>query len=228
MKALRILIPAVFLLSHPCLPATAREPPRGPPFPPAIHPALARRLLQARPEEPIPVLIEVEGPFLREIAAQEQKDQRPLSERRARLVARLRARAEATQAALLRRLQEAERAGEAGAIRPLWLSNQIAARITPHRILDLSREPGVRRIREDRFRHWITAPPAIRQDDPLSTPWNLAQIHAPEAWAAFGITGTGVVVANIDTGAGGGRRSRLRLQSLNGKGVRSFRLRNEE
>ncbi len=124
----------------------------------------------------------------------------PSPERRARLVARLRARAEAAQAALLQRLQEAERVGEAEAIRPLWLPNRIAARITPRRLLTLSRAPGVRWIEEDRFRQWIAALPPKSPEDPLSAPWNLAMIHAPEAWAAFAITGTGVVVANIDTG----------------------------
>jgi len=181
-------------------PAAAREPPPfSPPFPPTLHPALAKRLLQARPDERIPILIQMEGPSPGEIAAME-KDRRPLPERRARLVARLRARAEAAQALLLQRLQEAARRSEVEAIRPLWLSNQIAVRAAPREILALSQAPGIRRIREDRLRRWIESPPAAEPEDPLSTPWNLTMIHALEAWAAFGITGTGVVVANIDTG----------------------------
>lgn len=200
LKALRVLLPAILLLLTPRPPAAARAPLPAFSFPPTIHPALAKRLLQARPDERIPVLIQMEGPSPREMAAQELEEGRPSLERRARLVARLRARAEAAQAALLQRLQEGERVGEVEAIRPLWLSNQIAARITRNRLLALSREPGVRQIREDRFQRWIHSPPSGRLEDPLSTPWNLAMIHAPEAWAAFGITGTGVVVANIDTG----------------------------
>jgi subtilisin family serine protease len=165
-----------------------------------LHPALARRLLRARPEEKIPVLIQLEGASPGEAAAAEAGADRPAAERRARLVARLRARAEAAGAPLLQRLREAEGAGEAEGVHLLWLPNQIAARISPRMLLALAREPSVRQIREDRFRRWITAAPLRETLDPLSTPWNLDMVRAPEAWAAFAITGTGVVVANIDTG----------------------------
>jgi len=165
-----------------------------------LHPALARRLLRARPEEKIPVLIQLEGASPGEAAAAEASADRPAVERRARLVARLRARAEAAGAPLLRRLREAEGAGEVEGVRLLWLPNQIAARISPRMLLALAREPGVRQIREDRFRRWIVTAPLRETPDPLSTPWNLDMVRAPEAWAAFAITGTGVVVANIDTG----------------------------
>ncbi len=178
----------------------AREPLAVPLFPPTLHPALAKRLLQARPDERIPVLIQMEGSSLQQIATLETAERRPFPERRARLVAHLKARAEASQAPLLQRLREAERTGETTSLRSLWLSNQIAARITPRWLLALSREPGIRQIREDRFQRWITARPTLQREDPLAAPWNLTMIRAPEAWAAFGITGTGVVVAHIDTG----------------------------
>lgn len=203
-KALRAFLFLLLILSllgaRP--PAAALEAPSSrTPFPPTLHPSLAKRLIRARPDERIPILIEVEGASPREIIAMEQSGEGlPSSERRARLVARLRARAEAAQASLLQRLQDAERAGEAEAIRPLWLSNRIAARVTPRQLLVLSRASGVRQIREDRFRRWIFASPRAEPADPLSAPWNLAMIHVPEAWSAFAITGTGVVVANIDTG----------------------------
>lgn len=201
LRTLWVLLPALLLLLDLRSPVAAREPDLlSTPFPPTLHPALVKRLLQARPDERIPILVGMEGPSPGEIAAAEMEDGRPLPERRARLVACLRARAEAAQAALLRRLQEAARRGDVEAIRPLWLSNQIAVRATPRGILALSQAPGIRQIREDRLRRWIAPSTAAEPEDPLSTPWNLAMIHAPEAWAAFGITGTGVVVANIDTG----------------------------
>jgi subtilisin family serine protease len=37
-------------------------------------------------------------------------------------------------------------------------------------------------------------------DAPEAIPWNLANIGADQAWSDFGVTGEGVVVANIDTG----------------------------
>lgn len=205
MSALRVLLPALVLLLVflPQPPTAARAIPERPSLPPTLHPALAKRLLGARPDERIPVLIRMEGSSPPEVVAAEIAEGRPLPERRPRLVARLRARAEAAQGALLRRLREAEQAGEAEAVRPLWLSNQIAVRLSPHLILTLSREPGVRLIREDRYRRWIQAVLARRPEDPLDGPWNLTMIRAPEAWAAFAITGTGVVVANIDTGVDG-------------------------
>ncbi|MBO9360659.1 MAG: hypothetical protein J7452_00480 [Thermoflexus sp.] len=65
----------------------------------------------------------------------------------------------------------------------LWLPNQIAARLSPRMLLALAREPGVRQIRVERFQRWITTAPLQGTSDPLSTPWNLRMVRAPEAWA---------------------------------------------
>ncbi|HSJ57583.1 MAG TPA: S8 family serine peptidase, partial [Anaerolineae bacterium] len=37
-------------------------------------------------------------------------------------------------------------------------------------------------------------------DAPTAIPWNLSNIGANEVWSTFGVTGAGIVVANIDTG----------------------------
>ncbi len=38
-------------------------------------------------------------------------------------------------------------------------------------------------------------------DSPQALVWNIVQVNANDVWSTFGVTGTGIVVSNIDTGA---------------------------
>jgi subtilisin family serine protease/cytochrome oxidase Cu insertion factor (SCO1/SenC/PrrC family) len=79
--------------------------------------------------------------------------------------------------------------------RRLWLINGVAASVTADAARRLAAMPGVARVMLDATVQVAPPLPAA-----AATPdWNLAAIHAPDVWA-LGSDGTGVVVANMDTG----------------------------
>jgi serine protease AprX len=79
--------------------------------------------------------------------------------------------------------------------RQLWLINGIAVTVPAGAIADLARNPAIGRIQYD-----AVVPLAVTtQSAPVASGWNMSAMHVPEVWA-LGDTGTGVVVANMDTG----------------------------
>jgi bacillopeptidase F len=92
---------------------------------------------------------------------------------------------------------------------PLWIANATAVSVDREALLRLAHQPGVQAIFPSRqFRLFSGAPvrtAALSLFTPLvgqlasQVPWNIERVKAPEVWAQ-GITGEGVVMANIDTG----------------------------
>lgn len=110
---------------------------------------------------------------------------------RSRLVAGLKAHAEAQQRSVLARAQSQG----AKDVRSLWAINAIALRARPAAIRALARFPGVQRIRIDEPLY----APAIVYVRAASPSWNLDMIGAT-ALHAQAVTGAGAVVAIVDTG----------------------------
>ncbi|MBI5565223.1 MAG: S8 family serine peptidase, partial [Chloroflexi bacterium] len=168
-----------------------------------LHPALAKQLL-SEPEAEVRVQI-----VMREQTA-------PTALNRAALLADLQARADRSQAsvrALLTTLHASD-------VRPLWINNSIAARTDRATVLAVAEHDDVALIKLDQFRQWVEPinfhaerptsnlqpptsnlqPPTSNLQPPTSIEWGITQIRADQVWSALGITGTGVVVANMDTG----------------------------
>lgn len=96
---------------------------------------------------------------------------------------------------------------------PLWIANAAAVSADRQALLLLAHQPGVRAVlAPPRFR-LLREPPlaaALALNAPLLSllaapaepppPWHITRMHVPEVWAQ-GITGQGVVVATVDTGA---------------------------
>jgi uncharacterized repeat protein (TIGR01451 family) len=205
--------PAAFLQPTPP-PVEGKRPIDDPALAGKIDPALRKRLLAAQSDERIPIVIEM----------RQQADLDPLlsSATEAQsgevIVGALQATAFQSQADLRIFLAAELSAGRAAEIRSFWIFNGLAAHVVPDDIAALAARNDVGLIREDRYRQWIdsndgspatasTWPLADRLAVPLpgslqSAPveWGIAKIRADEVWAALNISGTGVVVANMDTG----------------------------
>ena len=118
-------------------------------------------------------------------------------------------------------LREAEKRGTLVDRRDLWLVDAIGLAAEPALIRDLAASPAVAEIHLDHYAAYITPPPlepagtitsgehsagpanvdaAVEVSAVPTQPWGVARIRAPEVWANLGITGTGAVVAIIDTG----------------------------
>lgn len=80
-------------------------------------------------------------------------------------------------------------------IKPLWATNSLACLAPPELLSALAARPEVAEIRLDGS---ISAP-APRPSAVAGTEWNISAVGAPLLWN-LGLTGNGVVVANLDTG----------------------------
>ncbi len=125
-----------------------------------------------------------------------------VAERRVALVSELQATAAHSQAELLAVLGEAQQADRVSEIRPLWINNSIAARLDRALLLQIAVRDDVAFIQPDRYRQWIAVDfdPASILQPPTSNEWHLQRIRADQVWSALNVTGTGIVVGNMDTG----------------------------
>jgi uncharacterized repeat protein (TIGR01451 family) len=162
-----------------------------------IDPALRRRLLAAAPDERIPIVIEMRE----QVDLDRAPGAAPELDQAEAIVAALQATAARSQVGVRSFLAQAAIAGRASHVRPLWIFNGLAARVIAGDIAALAQRDDVSLIREDRHRQWITDYSTARLlDYPTTVEWGIRQIRADEVWAALDVSGTGVVVANMDTG----------------------------
>ncbi len=78
---------------------------------------------------------------------------------------------------------------------PFWIVNAIAVTLRADLVEELASQPGVQSVQLDSV---ISEPQPVAAQA-AAPEWNLDAINAPVMWA-MGHTGTGVVVANMDTG----------------------------
>lgn len=140
--------------------------------------------------------------------------------RRVAVVAALQETAQRSQAGIARYLDAQKSAGKVQEIKPYWIFNGLTVSGDRETVLALAARPEVERIQANHVRslpvtaatkEQATADGAIILDDltasapagspsPANVEWNVAKVRANEVWDSLGITGQGVVVANIDTG----------------------------
>ncbi len=122
---------------------------------PEIHPAawarldaeLARTLDAAGRDAQIPIVIVLREQTSREAIA--ALDAPPGIARHAAVIDLLKTTAAASQGGVLAVLKKAESVGNAGRVTPLWISNVIAAEVTPAVLLELAAREDVARVRLD-------------------------------------------------------------------------------
>lgn len=124
-----------------------------------------------------------------------------LEERRHYVVTTLQRQAEASQADLMKLLEELEDNGLVEDIQPLWIVNAVSCKANKTVIRDLSQRRDVLSVDYCEQAQWIiedeTTP--VPRGNGREITQNLLQVNAPQVWEQ-GYTGQGVVVAIIDTG----------------------------
>jgi hypothetical protein len=195
--------------------------------PTALEPALAEVLSRTQEDEAVRVIVRLAD--AEHSALIESQLREPLARRiaqRTAFVRALRHAAESAQRDLLAYLDQPRVAQQVSDVRPLWAINAVALAARPAVVRALARRPDVRSVALDRWQKWIQASPVpIAADaltptleartplstalearvqsgplDPGQTTWGIAKIGADRVWRELGVTGSGVVVANIDTG----------------------------
>jgi len=205
-----ILIAVLPLLLLPSL-ITADPPPHPPPL----------------QKIPLALRVKIEPQVLRELASGEkttyivhltqqadlaaaQGIQEKLTRRQA-VVSSLQAVAERSQRGIRAYLDGRQASGHVEGCIPFWVFNGLAVTSDLETLLALAARPEVDAIRAN-HRHQLPnpkpkiQPPTLRlgsgqASNLQSVEWNIAKVRADQVWSDFGITGRGVVVANMDSGA---------------------------
>ena len=123
--------------------------------------------------------------------------------RRIAVVDALRSHADASQAGLIALLEQGRNRGTVDSFTPFWITNAVAVR-SSRAFLDLvATLPEVEAITPNRKVSIVRSTPrqieSAVQAQVATYPWNIEKVNAPGAWAT-GITGSSVVIANLDTG----------------------------
>jgi len=151
-----------------------------------ISPDLLLRLASFNPDEEISVIVTLtDQQDLQQFTGRDKKF------RRSKIASALRDKADKTQ----KPLREFLRKKKVRKITPFWIFNGIAVTLRADQVSELAGRPEVSSLRLDGI---LTLPPPspATAGEPE---WNLNAIHAPALWT-LGYTGTGVVVASMDTG----------------------------
>ena len=185
-----------------------------------LSPALAEALNGAAPDAQLPILVRfvAQANLPNALAGAEGAGR---AARGARVVAALRTVAEAAQAGPRAVLAKAESEGRASRPRWFWISNAVALRATPGVIFELAARPDVRSVARDEARQYLSDAPAPGADavaslitraaaigadavyDPpgaAGATWGISKIRADLVRLGLGVDGTGIVLANIDSG----------------------------
>jgi uncharacterized repeat protein (TIGR01451 family) len=125
--------------------------------------------------------------------------------RRQRIVTALQATAERTQAGIRLFLTQEQTAGRASDVRPFWIFNGLVLTGGRETAFALAARPEVIALLADHPRHLpddfgSAIPPSEIHAQTPGVEWNVERIRAPLVWNALGFDGTGVVVANVDSG----------------------------
>ncbi|MCG2769215.1 MAG: S8 family serine peptidase, partial [Anaerolineae bacterium] len=135
----------------------------------------------------------------------ERADLRPVvmmsdkQERRRATVARLQEIALYSQGPVLSYLEARSAEGKVSQIAPYWIFNGLAITADLDTLLELAARPDVEMIRANHVRR-IAPVTRTEAPSPQDLEWSVEIIRADLAWQAFGVTGKGIVVANMDTG----------------------------
>jgi uncharacterized repeat protein (TIGR01451 family) len=187
-----------------------------------IEPELLRALLEAGSDDVLRVIVAVRGQPDLETAVGGALSAPQV---RSRVVSALQASAVHSQAPLRAYLEGAQAAGLVESYTPFWILNAIAIRARPPAIRALAAHPTVAAVRLDRWQQWIAAEspkPKVQSPSPQTqtqTPglgasdersairnlqsdseWGVARIRADQVWSSLHVSGTGAVVAGMDTG----------------------------
>lgn len=125
--------------------------------------------------------------------------------KRQSVVRTLQATAARSQASVLAYLHAEQSRGSVKSIVSYWVFNGLAVTADRAVLATLAARPDVERIQADHVRRLADARPEDPTDDVAGSAlaaieWNVAKVRAPEVWNNLGVTGQGVVVANIDSG----------------------------
>ena len=175
-----------------------------PPLPPEVLRKIEPGLLKQLVREKAP-RVRVIVRLAEQADLSEAPEQVSLLARRQWMVAALQATAERAQTGVRAFLAQEQAAGRVSDVRPFWIFNGLALSGSREAVFALAARPEVATLLADHQRRLpddvsslVSLPGESEQSSNVE--WNIERIRAPLVWDALGIDGTGIVVANLDSG----------------------------
>lgn len=153
----------------------------------AIDPDFSRELDLLAPYDEVSVIV-----TMKEMPRPESHRVHDRRKRNGNLVRALKKHAETSQIGIRRHLKN-QRLKHT---RDMWIINGLALTLRADQIKKLAEQPGVVNVRKDEV---VTYATTLGTTGSYVPEWNLSALHLPDLWSA-GLTGSGVVVATMDTG----------------------------
>ena len=166
-----------------------------------LEPELRRVLAGAGEDQLLRVIVHMDQPPGVEASSLYRPE---AIESRAESVSSLQAVAEQSQSSLRTYLDSERVRGRVSSYQHLWITNAIAVQAEPPVVRNIALHRSVAAVRLDRWRRWIespVAPEGLAGVAAEAIEWNIDRIRADEVWSSLQISGTGTVVAGMDTGA---------------------------
>jgi uncharacterized repeat protein (TIGR01451 family) len=165
-----------------------------------FEPDLQRVLTGAAADELVRVIVHVDPSARVQLEGYDRSEN---VEARAELVSSLQAVAEQSQSSLRAYLEQEHLKGGVSSYQPFWITNAIAVQARPAVVRALATHSSITAITIDRWHRRVhkvdsttrSGTPAVAE-----TEWNVDRIRADEVWSSLQISGTGAVVAGMDTG----------------------------
>jgi subtilisin family serine protease len=157
----------------------------------------------------LPILLVYDVPWTLDEDEMDALRRMPPGRKRAMLAAELRKKLKKIGATAMTVLEPGEGRGRVRNVKPLYLAGAISFEADWATVLELARLPDAAVLLHDRDYdlHRAGPPAAAPAGDSAAktaaadTAWSLGYIGAPRVWSELGLTGEGVVVGHIDTGA---------------------------
>lgn len=105
-----------------------------------------------------------------------------------------------TQADVLTQLTSLQSEGHISRFKSYWIVNLILVQTDETGLWALAARPEIETILPEMKLEVPTVLPGDIIESPDAVEWGVTKIRAPEVWSTYGVTGAGVVAANVDTG----------------------------
>jgi len=122
-----------------------------------------------------------------------------LMDRREALVRELQQTAAVSQKSVAAYLAKEHTRGNVSRYQSYWVFNGFAVDAHWNTLLELAARPDVEAIRPNRVRR-LPEPVAATAGTNAELTWNIAKVGVEQVWETLGVTGQGIVIANIDSG----------------------------
>jgi len=172
-----------------------------------LSPALSLTLSFARPDERVSAVFSLrEQVDTERLSSALSRQSATRASRHLVVVEELQRATERTQPAFLQEVEDWKAAGKVDGFTSYWIANLVVVSGSREAVLSLAEHPSIDRVELNRPAQMIEPIEVFRDEPPLppgtgsGVPDGIRAIRADKVWKELGVTGSGTIVATIDTG----------------------------